>query len=151
MNNLQQLLQMGQQLQSKVAELQEKLDTQEISASAGGGMVKATVDGKGAIKALSIDPIDFPRNGRASSPCNSRVGAEVEHGEAGLGAVESDHLGRGKQVMIDLPREQGAVDEDQVLHQGSIRVPSPLANLGIHSGWSGQAGELPSLPSTRAS
>jgi len=55
MNNLQQLLQMGQQLQSKVAELQERLDAQEISASAGGGMVKATVDGKGSIKALSID------------------------------------------------------------------------------------------------
>ena len=55
MNNLQQLLQMGQQLQSKVAELQERLDAKEISASAGGGMVKATVDGKGAIKALSID------------------------------------------------------------------------------------------------
>ena len=55
MNNLQQLLQMGQQLQSKVAELQERLDAQEILASAGGGMVKATVDGKGAVKALSID------------------------------------------------------------------------------------------------
>jgi DNA-binding YbaB/EbfC family protein len=55
MNNLQQLLQMGQQLQSKVAELQERMDAQEISASAGGGMVKATVDGKGAIKAISID------------------------------------------------------------------------------------------------
>jgi len=55
MTDLQQLLQMGQQLQAKVGELQGKLDAQEISASAGGGMVKATVDGKGAIKALSID------------------------------------------------------------------------------------------------
>lgn len=55
MNNLQQLLQMGQQLQAKVAELQQRLDSQEISATAGGGMVRATVDGKGAIKALRID------------------------------------------------------------------------------------------------
>ncbi|TFH59923.1 MAG: YbaB/EbfC family nucleoid-associated protein [Gemmatimonadales bacterium] len=55
MNNLQQLLQMGQQLQSKVAELQERLDAQEVSASAGGGMVKATVNGKGAVRGLSID------------------------------------------------------------------------------------------------
>ena len=55
MTDFQQLLQMGQQLQAKVGELQGKLDAQEISASAGGGMVKATVDGKGAIKALSID------------------------------------------------------------------------------------------------
>lgn len=55
MNNLQQLIQMGQQLQSKVAELQERLDAQEINSSAGGGMVRATVDGKGTIKGLSID------------------------------------------------------------------------------------------------
>jgi DNA-binding YbaB/EbfC family protein len=55
MNNLQQLLQMGQQLQGKVAEMQERLEGQRIEASAGGGMVKATVDGKGAIKGLSID------------------------------------------------------------------------------------------------
>ena len=55
MNNLQQLIQMGQQLQAKVAELQERLDAQEISSSAGGGMVKATVDGKGTLKGLSID------------------------------------------------------------------------------------------------
>jgi DNA-binding YbaB/EbfC family protein len=55
MNNLQQLIQMGQQLQSKVAELQERLDAQEIQSSAGGGMVRATVDGKGTIKGLSID------------------------------------------------------------------------------------------------
>ena len=56
MNNLQQLIQMGQQLQSKVAELQERLDAQELTSSAGGGMVKATVDGKGTVKGLSIDP-----------------------------------------------------------------------------------------------
>jgi DNA-binding YbaB/EbfC family protein len=55
MNNLQQLIQMGQQLQAKVAELQERLDAQEISSSAGGGMVKATVDGKGTLKSLNID------------------------------------------------------------------------------------------------
>lgn len=55
MTNLQQLMQMGQQLQAKVAELQERLDAQEISASAGGGMVKAVVDGKGSIRSLNID------------------------------------------------------------------------------------------------
>ena len=55
MKDLQQLLQMGQQLQSRVSEIQERLDAEEVSASAGGGMVKATVDGKGTVKALSID------------------------------------------------------------------------------------------------
>ena len=46
---------MGQQLQAKVAEIQEKLDAQEIPASAGGGMVTAVVDGKGTVKSLKID------------------------------------------------------------------------------------------------
>ena len=55
MQNLQQLLQMGQQLQAKVAELQQRLESQELSVSAGGGMVTATVDGKGAVKSLQID------------------------------------------------------------------------------------------------
>jgi DNA-binding YbaB/EbfC family protein len=55
MTNLQQLMQMGQQLQAKVAEIQEKLDAQEISAAAGGGMVSAVVDGKGTVKSLKID------------------------------------------------------------------------------------------------
>lgn len=55
-DNLQALMQMGQQLQSRVTEIQEGLDKQKISASAGGGMVTVTVDGKGGIRGISIDP-----------------------------------------------------------------------------------------------
>ncbi len=54
-NNLQQLMQMGQQLQAKMSKLQESLDSQKISASSGGGMVDVTVDGKGQIKEVRID------------------------------------------------------------------------------------------------
>ena len=56
MDNLQQLMQMGQQLQARISEIQQKLDAQELSASAGGGMVTATVDGKGEVKRIQIDP-----------------------------------------------------------------------------------------------
>ena len=56
MNNLQQIMQMGQQLQAKMTKLQESLETEKISASAGGGMVTVTVDGKGGIKGVKIDP-----------------------------------------------------------------------------------------------
>jgi len=55
-NNLQQLMQMGQKLQSKISEIQESLDREEVSASAGGGMVTVTVDGKGRVKGVRIDP-----------------------------------------------------------------------------------------------
>lgn len=54
--NMQQLMKMGQQMQSQMSEIQESLDRKEVSASAGGGMVTATVDGKGEVKGISIDP-----------------------------------------------------------------------------------------------
>ena len=56
MTDLQQLMQMGQQLQAKMAQMQEELAQKQISASAGGGMVTATVDGKGQISKIQIDP-----------------------------------------------------------------------------------------------
>jgi nucleoid-associated protein EbfC len=56
MNNPQQLMQMGQQLQARISKLQESLDSQKIMASSGGGMVTATVDGKGHVRRISIDP-----------------------------------------------------------------------------------------------
>jgi nucleoid-associated protein EbfC len=54
--NIQQLLQMGQRMQAQMSQVQEDLNQQEINASAGGGMVTVTVDGKGQVKAVSIDP-----------------------------------------------------------------------------------------------
>lgn len=54
--NIQQLLQMGQKMQAQMSQVQEDLNQQEISASSGGGMVTVTVDGKGQVKNVSIDP-----------------------------------------------------------------------------------------------
>ena len=56
MTNLQNLMQLGQQLQARMTKLQEELSAREISASSGGGMVTATVDGKGALTGIAIDP-----------------------------------------------------------------------------------------------
>lgn len=54
--NIQQLLQMGQKMQAQMSQVQEDLNQQEITASSGGGMVTVTVDGKGHVKHVSIDP-----------------------------------------------------------------------------------------------
>ena len=56
MTNIQQLMQMGQQLQVRMTQLQDELSSREISASVGGGMVTATVNGKGVVTRIVIEP-----------------------------------------------------------------------------------------------
>lgn len=55
MTDFQQLIQMGQQMQSRMTKLQESLGDQEIKASSGGGMVTVSVNGKGDIQKVEID------------------------------------------------------------------------------------------------
>lgn len=54
--NIQQLMQLSQQMQSRMSEMQEKLERETMVAASGGGMVEVTVDGQGNVKAVSIDP-----------------------------------------------------------------------------------------------
>lgn len=44
------------QMQARMEEMQAELENAEVEASAGGGMVKVVVNGKGEIKSLTIDP-----------------------------------------------------------------------------------------------
>jgi len=56
MTDLQQLMRLSQQLQTKMTELQESLEASSHSATSGGGMVTVTVDGKGQVRRVQIDP-----------------------------------------------------------------------------------------------
>ncbi|HSL69943.1 MAG TPA: YbaB/EbfC family nucleoid-associated protein [Longimicrobiales bacterium] len=56
MTNFQQLFQMGQQVQARLTQLQTELGNRTISSSSGGGMVTVTVDGRGRIREVKIDP-----------------------------------------------------------------------------------------------
>ena len=56
MKNMQQLLQMGQQMQSRMQEIQDELAEETVTAAAGGGMVEATVNGKGDVQSVHLDP-----------------------------------------------------------------------------------------------
>ena len=50
------MLQKAQQMQADMAALQADLDEREFSASAGGGMVSVTVNGKHEVVDLQINP-----------------------------------------------------------------------------------------------
>jgi DNA-binding YbaB/EbfC family protein len=59
MADLQQLFQLGQQVQGRLQQLQSELANRTIETTAGGGMVRVTADGRGTIRAVSIDPAVF--------------------------------------------------------------------------------------------
>jgi DNA-binding YbaB/EbfC family protein len=56
MKNLGNMLKEAQKLQSRMAEMQAKLDTIEVAGAAGGGMVTVTLNGKGEMRKVKIDP-----------------------------------------------------------------------------------------------
>lgn len=56
MNQMKKLLKQAQQMQTKMAEMQSKLEESEFEASSGGGAVLATVNGRQEVLRLKIDP-----------------------------------------------------------------------------------------------
>jgi DNA-binding YbaB/EbfC family protein len=56
MKNLSNMLKEAQKLQSRMAEMQQRLADTEMSGAAGGGMVTVTLDGKGMMRKIKIDP-----------------------------------------------------------------------------------------------
>jgi DNA-binding YbaB/EbfC family protein len=56
MKNLSQMLKQAQEMQSKMAEMQTALADLEVIGQSGGGFVSVTVNGKGDLKRVKIDP-----------------------------------------------------------------------------------------------
>ncbi len=54
--NMQAMLRQAQKMQEDVTAAQAELEQKEYTATAGGGMVTATVDGKHIIKSLELNP-----------------------------------------------------------------------------------------------
>ena len=55
MKNLANMFKEAQKLQERMSEMQARLAELEIEGSAGGGMVRVTMDGKGQMRKISID------------------------------------------------------------------------------------------------
>lgn len=56
MKNLGALMKQAQEMQSKMAELQERLSTMTVEGQSGGGMVRVALSGKGEMRSIKIDP-----------------------------------------------------------------------------------------------
>ena len=56
MKNLAGLMKQAQQMQSKMEEMKSKLQTLEVEGVAGAGLVAVTLNGKGELRRVKIDP-----------------------------------------------------------------------------------------------
>ena len=56
MKNLGNMLKQAQQMQTRMAEMQAKLEATEVEGQAGAGMVKVKLTGKGELRRIAIDP-----------------------------------------------------------------------------------------------
>ena len=56
MKNLGNMMKQAQQMQTRMAEMQAKLETTEVEGQAGAGMVKVLLTGKGDLRRIAIDP-----------------------------------------------------------------------------------------------
>ncbi|KJS34298.1 MAG: nucleoid-associated protein [Rhodospirillaceae bacterium BRH_c57] len=56
MKNLGNMMKQAQQMQAKMQEMQARLNDMEVTGASGGGMVQVTLNGKGDMRKLTIDP-----------------------------------------------------------------------------------------------
>lgn len=56
MKNLANMMKSAQQMQTRMAEMQAKLEATQVEGQAGAGMVKVSLTGKGDLKRVQIDP-----------------------------------------------------------------------------------------------
>lgn len=56
MKNLGAMMKQAQEMQTKMQEMQTRMESLEVDGASGGGMVTATLTGKGEMRRLSIDP-----------------------------------------------------------------------------------------------
>ncbi|UXU74720.1 MULTISPECIES: YbaB/EbfC family nucleoid-associated protein [unclassified Paracoccus (in: a-proteobacteria)] len=59
MGDLSKMMEAAQQMQAKMAEMQEGLNRLTVTGEAGGGLVRATATAKGELTGLEIDPSIF--------------------------------------------------------------------------------------------
>lgn len=63
-NEMAEMMQRAQQMQSKMGELQQELAARRFTASAGGGMIEATVSGGLRVLSIEIEPALFEERDR---------------------------------------------------------------------------------------
>ena len=56
MKNLSQMMKQAQEMQGKMEEMQARMEKTEVTGQAGAGLVSVTLNGKGEMRGLKMDP-----------------------------------------------------------------------------------------------
>ena len=56
MKNLSQMMKQAQEMQGKMEEMQARMEETEVTGQAGAGLVSVTLNGKGEMRGLKVDP-----------------------------------------------------------------------------------------------
>ncbi|MGH3318709.1 MAG: YbaB/EbfC family nucleoid-associated protein [Streptosporangiaceae bacterium] len=92
---MQQLLQQAQQMQQQLMEAQQELADTEVEGSAGGGLVTATVNGTGELRALAIDPkaVDADDPAETAETIADLVVAAIRDASRAARELQEDKMG----------------------------------------------------------
>src|SRR5438046_9110016 len=105
MADLSNLLQLGQQMQFRLSEIQSQLAQQTVTCTAGGGIVAATADGRGQIRAIKIDPQAIARgDGEMLEDLGAAAGAQAQQG----GGEVQQAAWEGRRVGLAMPAPAAA-------------------------------------------
>jgi DNA-binding YbaB/EbfC family protein len=86
------MMKKAQEMQSKMAEMQEDLATMTVTGESGAGLVKATATAKGELTALDIDPSIF--NGDDKEVVEDLILAAVKDAQQKAAANSADEMAK---------------------------------------------------------
>ena len=84
------LLKQAQEMQSRMAKIQEELANKTVQGSAGGGMVQVTVNGQFNLTAVQIEPSVINADGKGNVGRSHPRGSERRHAQGARPGVERD-------------------------------------------------------------
>ena len=102
MGDMAKMMKTAQQMQGKMAQLQEDMHNIIVEGESGAGLVKATCTAKGELKSLDIDPSIF--NGDEKEVVEDLILAAIKDAQAKASARAQEEMGKITEGM-GLPKD----------------------------------------------
>ena len=97
MGDIAKMMKAAQDMQGKMAQMQEDLESVTVTGESGAGLVKATATAKGELTALDIDPSIF--NGDDKEVVEDLILAAIKDAQAKAGERSKEEMGKMAEAM----------------------------------------------------